>query len=64
MMELKATYWHHFEEGNLTADGFILLNEAASHSLDQTDLPISDWELVKNIMPINSSSTSCFAKMF
>jgi hypothetical protein len=47
MMELKATYWHHFEEGALSSEGFIYLDMAASRSLDSIEQPIDDWTFVK-----------------
>jgi hypothetical protein len=53
MMELKATYWHHFEEGALTGEGYIYLNFAASRALDCNEEPIDDWSFVKDIIPVN-----------
>lgn len=46
-MELKAAYWHHFEEGALNSDGYLILNEAANRSLDDIEKPIHDWDYIQ-----------------
>ena len=55
MMELKATYWHHFEEGALTGEGYIRLNEAANRALDVITEPISDWDFVSSVFSYNDT---------
>jgi hypothetical protein len=63
MMELKATYWHHFEEGALTSDGYITLNEAASRALDGCNEPIDDWTFIKGVLPVNNAKLQFLTKL-
>jgi len=49
LVELKAKYWHHFEEGKMMPESLLILTEAVNRSLDVSDKPLSDWDYVKGV---------------
>lgn len=42
-IELKAAYWHHFEEGLCMPEAVIILLESADRSIDHESEKCKDW---------------------
>lgn len=63
LMELKASYWHHFEEGALGNQAYLLLNEAANRSLDDIHKPIHDWDLIIENFPAGKITGDCAQRL-
>ena len=49
-MEVKGAYMEHFEEGLVTAESLIILNNSINEAKDSSDKGLNDWNFLHSFV--------------
>lgn len=55
LLEVKAAYVEHYEEGLMSADSLLILESSINEALDRTETELYDWEFLQGLR-----QTGCF----
>ena len=59
LLEVKAAYLEHYEEGLVAPDTLITLENSINEGLDHTDEPLSDWHVLAELYSQNGCFMRC-----
>ena len=49
LLEVKAAYMEHYEEGLVAPESLIILNKSINEALDRADDQLFDWDYLKSL---------------